>query len=53
MKIRTAIKIVKPDSDYWWQQNDDYNVRGVKNNAYIASRRIIRHLNNAIKKAKK
>ena len=49
MKLRTAIKIQRSNNDYWWQQVDDYDIRGIKNKAYIASRRIIRSLNKYIK----
>lgn len=53
MKLRTAIKILRSNNNYWWQQVDDYDIRGVKNKAYIASRRIIRNLNKYIKTVKK
>ena len=45
MKLRTAIKILRSNNNYWRRQVDDYDIRGVKNKAYIASRRIIRSLN--------
>lgn len=53
MKLRTAIKIQRSNNDYWCRQVDDYDVRGIKNKAYIASRRIIRSLNKYIKTVKK
>lgn len=53
MKLRTAIKIQRSNNDYWHQQVDDYDVRGIKNKAYTASRRIIRSLNKYIKTVKK
>ena len=49
MKLRTAIKILRSNNNYWCRQVDDYDVRGIKNKAYIASRRIIRNLNKYIK----
>ena len=53
MKLRTAIKIQRSNNDYWRQQVDDYDIRDIKNKAYIASRRIIRSLNKYIKTVKK
>ena len=53
MKLKTAIKILRLNNNYWCQQVDDYDVRGIKNKAYIASRRIIRNLNKYIKTVKK
>ena len=31
MKLRTAIKILRSNNDYWWRQVDDYDIRGIKN----------------------
>ena len=31
MKLRTAIKILRSNNDYWRRQVDDYDVRGIKN----------------------
>lgn len=53
MKLRTAIKILRSNNNYWCRQVDDYDIRGIKNKAYIASRRIIRSLNKYIKTVKK
>lgn len=53
MKLRTAIKIQRSNNNYWRQQVDNYDIRGIKNKAYIASRRIIRSLNKYIKIVKK
>lgn len=52
MKFRTAKKIQRSDNEYWQRIVDDYQIRGIKNKAYLAARRMIRCLNNAIKKAK-
>ena len=53
MKLRTSIKILRSNNNYWRRQVDDYDVIGIKNKAYIASRRIIRSLNKYIKTIKK
>lgn len=53
MKVRIARKILNSDNDYWWKQLDDYHIMGIKNKAWIASRRMIRCLNKSIKTAKK
>ena len=53
MKLRTSIKILRSNNNYWRRQVDDYDVIGIKNKAYIASRRIIRSLNKYIKTVKK
>lgn len=52
MKFRTAKKIHRSDNEYWQRIVDDYQIRGIKNKAYLATRRIIRSLNKFIKKVK-
>ena len=53
MKVRIAKKILNSNNDYWRKQQDNYHIWDIKNKAYIASKRIIRCLNNDIKTAKK
>lgn len=51
--VTNMIRLPKSSNDYWQQQVDDYDIRGIKNKAYIASRSIIRSLNKYIKTVKK
>ena len=41
MKLRTAIKILRSNNNYWCRQVDDYDVRGIKNKAYDIVKNVV------------
>lgn len=45
MKLRVAVKIIKSNSDYWWQQADNYHTKGIQNKFYLAIQRVIKWCN--------